>query len=213
MRVSDSGCGIERDAVGRVFEPFYTTKPVGKGTGLGLAIVHGVVTAHSGWVEVDSEPGSGTEFRIHLPLDAEQQVPPTPAADPRHAIAQATVAAVTGDRDLVLVADDDDALRNMLVRGLRAHGFEVEAAADGEAAVKRFAERPGAFAAVVLDWSMPGLEGPEAAAEIRRIAPGVPILLATGHGERDAGEGLEVVAKPFELAGLAQRLRARIAES
>jgi signal transduction histidine kinase len=205
MRVSDSGCGIERDAVERVFEPFYTTKPVGKGTGLGLAIVHGVVTAHSGWVEVESEPGSGTEFRIHLPLDGDEQS--RQAADPRHGIA---LAAAAGERERVLVADDDEALRNMLVRGLRAHGFEAEAAADGEAAVKRFAERPDAFAAVVLDWTMPGLEGPEAAAEIRRIAPDVPILLATGHGERHDAEGLEIVAKPFALADLARRLRERI---
>jgi CheY-like chemotaxis protein len=208
MRVSDDGCGVDPDALERVFEPFYTTKAVGQGTGLGLAIVHGVVTAHSGWVEVESEPGQGTEFRIHLPVEDDALHANPAPADPRHEIALATAAS---ERELVLVADDDDAVRQMLVRALEKAGFDVEAAADGELAVKRFAERPGDFAAVLLDWSMPGLEGPEAAAEIRRIMTDVPILLTTGHGEIETEDDLEIVAKPFDLAELIRRIRNRIA--
>jgi CheY-like chemotaxis protein len=208
MRVSDDGCGVDAEALERVFEPFYTTKAVGQGTGLGLAIVHGVVTAHSGWVEVESEPGRGTEFRIHLPVEDDAPTTSPALLDPRHEIALATAAS---ERDLLLVADDDDAVRNMIVRALERDGFDVEAVADGEAAVKRFAEHPDDFAAVLLDWSMPGLEGPEAAKQIRRIVADVPILLATGHGEMETDEGLEIFAKPFNLARLTLRLRDLIA--
>ncbi len=207
--VSDSGHGLDADTVERIFEPFYTTKPVGQGTGLGLAIVHGVVTAHGGWIDVESELGRGSHFHIYLPLETDDDTRGG-ATDPNDAIALSTAHA---QRERILVADDDEAVRTVLVRGLEANGFEVITAGDGDEAVKRFAAEPGGFDAVLLDWSMPGLEGPAAAEEIARIAPDVPVMIATGHGARETDSGIEIVAKPFDLAWLAARLRARIEEN
>jgi len=208
FHVSDTGHGLGPETLERIFEPFYTTKPIGKGTGLGLAIVHGVVSAHDGWIEVESEPGDGTTFHIYLPTgdDAPPQAPPT-QIDATDVIALSTVA---GHRDRILVADDDDAVRNMLVRGLEVRGFEVETAVDGEDALKRFSEDADGFAAIVLDWSMPGLEGPQVAAEIHRRDARMPILVATGHGQVETDQDLEIIAKPFDMDFLASRIRAHI---
>ena len=208
--VSDSGHGLDADTIDRIFEPFYTTKPVGEGTGLGLAIVHGVVTAHAGWIDVESERGRGSDFHIYLPIDDDTAMTDDQGADAESTNDTIALSTAGEHRERVLVADDDEAVRNVLVRGLEAHGFEVVTAEDGDEAVKRFAEDPDGIDAVVLDWSMPGLQGPEAAEEILRIAPDVPVLVATGHGAMDTEAELEIIAKPFDIAWLASRIRARI---
>lgn len=210
FHVSDTGHGLSADTVGRIFEPFYTTKPVGKGTGLGLAIVHGVVTAHGGWVDVESEQGEGTTFHIYLPADADDVVAAATATTPVASPDIIALSTVGDHRDRILIADDDPAVRSILVRALELRRFDVVAAVDGEDAVKRFREDGDGFVAVVLDWSMPGLDGPEAAAEILAIDPDVPILVATGHGQLETAHDLEIIAKPFDMDFLASRIRSRI---
>jgi PAS domain S-box-containing protein len=206
LTVADTGVGIPEDQHSRVFEPFFTTKPQGKGTGMGLAMVYGIVRNHGGWIEVDSAPGRGTTFRVFFPA---AEPPADGEPPPDRPLGRATVA----DRGRVLVVDDEELVRNVLVRMLASVGFEAVAAASGEEAVAYYREHGRDVAAVVIDFRMPGMDGRECYQALKAMDPDVRAVLATGGG---AGESMQdllddgvdaLVKKPFDLAGLDATLR------
>jgi signal transduction histidine kinase len=198
--VQDDGCGMATDTIEHIFDPFYTTKPVGEGTGLGLAVVYGVVQSHGGWIEVDSQPGAGCTFRILLPA-AEKE-----AEDPSDSEA-------AGGRDpgteTVLVADDEAALRRLVRNTLVEQGYRVVEAEDGDEAVRCFRDLTGEIQLVVLDQTMPRRDGFATLEAIRAIDPDVPAVIISGYSVAQEADdaGARFLAKPFDPEGLAQLVR------
>jgi CheY-like chemotaxis protein len=201
LEISDTGCGMTPEMQARVFEPFYTTKFTGRG--LGLAVVHGIVRGHRGGVRVESAPQLGTTFSVAVPTI-------TQPADPLSRLAPST--APWRSTGVVLVADDEDLVRDVAGTMLRQIGFEVVAVADGREAVHAFAADPGRFDLVLLDLTMPIMSGSEALRAIRQLRPDVPLLIMSGYNEQDtpaAGGDDQPVAflhKPFSLLTLRDRV-------
>jgi two-component system cell cycle sensor histidine kinase/response regulator CckA len=208
LRVIDSGEGMSEEVQRRMFEPFFTTKERGKGTGLGLAMVYGFARNAGGMVHVDSAPGVGSTIEIWLPAVGEAVpvlIDAPQAASPARANA--------GERPLVLLADDEAGLREMLRMVLEHEGFDVAEAANGREAVEVVGARADALAAVLLDVQMPEMDGVAALEEIRRIAPGLPVMLGTGYvGDEDlsalrTASSDELLTKPYDIRALIERLK------
>ncbi|MBU5611649.1 PAS domain S-box protein [Geomonas azotofigens] len=202
--MSDTGSGMDEETRTRIFEPFFTTKEVGKGTGLGMAIVYGIVKQHGGFINVYSEPGRGTTFRVFLPLakvaDAEA-TGPTELPPPR------------GGTETLLLAEDDAEVRRLLVNILTRFGYRVIEAADGQQAVELFAAHQESIALVVMDLIMPRKNGMEAGVEIVQMKPGTRILYSSGYtsdfmeqrGILD--QGIQLIMKPVQPVQLLRKVR------
>jgi CheY-like chemotaxis protein len=193
---------MDEATLAKVFEPFFTTKEVGKGTGLGLSLVYGIVTDSGGAIEVASAPGAGSTFTIYLPrVDS-----PALVADEDSGPVE------RGRGERVLIVDDEEALVAVTVEALKRLGYEPEAFADGTRALEAFRAAPARYDAVITDEVMPGLSGTELAAELRRLRPGLPIVLVSGYigpriTERAAGAGVdEILRKPAQSRELAAAL-------
>lgn len=171
ISVTDSGSGISRKDLVHIFDPFYTTKEVGKGTGLGLAIVFGIIKQHNGTVTVYSEEGKGTTFRIYLPLHDEQ---PVDAVQPEHH-------AIVGGHGLIMLVEDDLMVNTSMQRLLDVLGYEVQAYSEPNEALQAFAQTGAAIDLVILDVIMPGKSGKEVLAEMQRIRPDVKALFISGY--------------------------------
>ena len=201
LRVADSGVGMDAETAGHIFEPFYTTKGVGAGTGLGLSTVYGIVTGSGGHVGVQSAPGAGTTFVIHLPAARPVEV----AAEGRPAAPAGVVPSGT-----VLVAEDDEVLRGLIRSMLEQGGYRVLAARSGEEALATAAAYAGGIDALVTDVIMPGMRGPELAARLRATRPGVRIVLVTGYSdaplETELRRGDVLLNKPFGMEALLSTL-------
>jgi len=202
ISVGDSGTGIDRESLGKIFEPFYTTREVGKGTGLGLSIVHGIIKQHKGSILAESEPGKGTTFNIYLPLVDSHAVEDRPRISPPH---------VTG-METLLVAEDDEIVRGFMQKILQRAGYRVIPAENGEDAVERFKEHDD-ISLVLSDVVMPEKSGKEALDEIRRIKPDIKVMFISGY-TADAiekkgmfEEGAEFIMKPFKKDILLQKVR------
>lgn len=172
LTVTDTGTGIAPEVLEHVFEPFYTTKPRGEGTGLGLSTVYGIVKSHGGAVEVETEIGRGTTFRVLLPV----ATGPQPAGKE----SRSPFEVVRGHGRRILVVDDEESIRLVTVAALQRHGFVVETAIDGEDALQSFRRDPGRFAAVITDLMMPRLGGRELITELRWLAPQLPLIASSG---------------------------------
>ncbi len=200
LAVGDTGIGMDEDTQARIFEPFFTTKPPGKGTGLGLATVYGLVKQHGGGIEVDSEPGKGTRFRIYFPIADEVAV----AVRPR-----AGVAEVRGGRETVLVVEDDDQLRRSAKRILEAAGYQIVTAADGLEALE--ALRQTGVQLVFSDLVMPRLGGHALYDAARRAGHTTPFLFASGYSDPERAASLDPSApllhKPWTESDLLTRIR------
>jgi PAS domain S-box-containing protein len=203
LAMTDTGIGMSPDVLGRIFEPFYTTKGVDKGTGLGLSMVFGIVRQSDGWIHVYSEPGHGTTFRIFFPVATGEAVAAT-APPPR--------AAAHGNETILLV-EDDAGVRALATRGLQIHGYTVMAAQNGQDALKIVDAHHGPLDLVLTDVVMPDVSGPELAKILRVRAPHLKVLFMSGytddavirHGFLDAD--VAFIQKPYTPLGLAQRVR------
>jgi len=190
LEIRDTGCGIPPEALAHIFEPFFTTKFVGRG--LGLAAVLGIVQGHRGAIRVSSQVGLGTTFELFLPVatapvrETNSPLPIAVAPPPRH----------------VLVVDDEPTVRNLASAALTTAGFAVSTAADGEDALTQVRADPLRFDAVLLDLTMPKLDGEDTLMALRMLTPNVPVVLTSGHGEQVAqrfvGRGAaDFLPKPF----------------
>jgi len=201
--VSDSGCGMDEATMARIFEPFFTTKAPGQGTGLGLASVYGIVRNHGGLIAVQSALGAGSSFTLHLPANlqpAEVRVP-APLLGPK-------------GRGTLLLVDDEPAIRKVFSLLLTASGYTVLVAANGQEAIEQVMAHREVLSLVILDLTMPGLSGAKTFDALRELAPGLKVLLVSGHAEeRSAREILTrgaagFLQKPFDGATLEQKILA-----
>ncbi|MBI5676009.1 MAG: PAS domain S-box protein [Nitrospirae bacterium] len=172
ITVDDTGHGMDAETRNKIFEPFYTTKGIGEGTGLGLAISYGIIKQHNGYMNVYSEPGQGSEFKIYLPLieDAATLGKKTGAAVP-----------AKGGNETILIAEDDASLRKLSRMVLEAYGYSVITAEDGEDALTKFIENRDKIQLVILDMIMPKKNGKEAGEAIRKESPLTKILFMSGY--------------------------------
>jgi PAS domain S-box-containing protein len=198
ITVADSGVGMDEETSRRLFEPFFTTRPVGAGTGLGLSIVHGIVREHGGEIAVKSATGEGATFSVTLHTTSQ-----APSAAPARAAGSTGAAGVR-----VLVVDDEPAIVAVTRRALTDAGHAVTTAPSATAALEVFSRAPDSFDVVLTDQSMPKMTGTSLISELRSLRPTIPCVLMTGHGD-EAIERLarsldvfDIVAKPFALASL-----------
>ena len=189
MTVSDTGHGMTRAVLDRIFEPFFSTKPRDRGSGLGLSVVYGIIRQHGGHIAARSEPGQGTEFVVLLPCESSEPTPAeTSPAEP----------AAGGQESLavtVLLAEDSEAVRRIAEKVLRRVGARVIAVSDGQQAVDRFVANPEQFDLLFLDIMMPGLSGFEVAARCRSLRPDIPVLFSSGYAAESLGARVETAAK------------------
>jgi two-component system cell cycle sensor histidine kinase/response regulator CckA len=213
ISVKDTGTGIARADLDRIFEPFFSTKEVGAGTGLGLSTVYGIVRQTGGFVRVDSVEGQGTEFTILLPLHEQSEEEKEEAA-----VAKSIAAAPEPTQDLsgvgtVLLVEDEDPVRLFGARALRNKGYEVLEAKNGEAALEVINQTAGPIDLVISDVVMPQLDGPGLIREVRAQHPDMKVIFISGYAEDDFREALEresdihFLSKPFSLDQLAGKVK------
>ena len=170
LTVSDTGHGIDPTIMGKIFEPYFTTKEVGKGTGLGLSVVHGIVKDHGGDIRVYSDPGKGTAFNVYLPLMKKALEAVTPVK---------AIIYETGTERILLVDDEEPIVRLEEIM-LSKLGYHVTACTGSAEALEAFKANPAGFDLVITDMTMPNMTGDRLAKELNLIKPGIPIILCTG---------------------------------
>jgi PAS domain S-box-containing protein len=205
ISVTDTGTGIAPDLLDKIFDPFFTTKPVGQGTGLGLPTVLGIVESHGGFLQVDSEVGKGTVFKVYLPA--------APAEKERDTKQAESASLPRGNGELVIVVDDEPAIRDIASRILATHGYRPLTACEGNEALALFDQNRDCVKAVVSDLMMPRMDGPTTIRAMRKINPAIKVVMITGLGEegrvaeaKAAGSHL-VLSKPFTAEQLLLALK------
>ncbi len=215
IEVADDGPGIPPEVISKIFDPFFTTKPVGEGTGLGLATVYGIVKQSDGWIHVESKAGEGAAFRIflpvHIPLPGVASAPAPAAAAPKR----------KAPRDLsgvgrILFVEDEDAVRGVAARLLRARGYEVIEAADGEEALALAEQHSGTIDLLISDVIMPGIDGPTLLKKARGYLGTAPVMFISGYAEAEFSDllegetGVTFLPKPLDIKILAERVKQQL---
>jgi polar amino acid transport system substrate-binding protein len=204
VSVSDTGIGMDEKTRSRIFEPFFTTKEQGKGTGLGLSMVYGTVKKHDGFINVYSEPGNGTTFKIYLPaVRAAERADYKKTREPIEPL---------GGMETILVAEDDASIRRLTLAALKQFGYTAIEALDGADAVSRFNENREKIQLVLLDGIMPRMNGKEAFREIKAINPHIKCIFMSGYAEdifaKDSlPDGSEFILKPVSPFELLKKIR------
>ncbi len=201
--VRDTGCGMDKKTMARIFEPYFSTKEVGKGSGLGLAVVHGIVKTLHGFIEVESEPGKGSTFHVYIPA-LEKAAPVFAAID---------IKDIPRGTERILVVDDEDIIVTLNKSTLELLGYKVTATTNSKEALAKVYTHADAFDLVITDQTMPNLSGIELAQEIMKIEPDMPIILCSGYSsimteEEALAHGIKKYAmKPVDIRTLAQIVR------
>jgi PAS domain S-box-containing protein len=210
IEVADTGTGIPREIIDRIFEPFFTTKELGNGTGLGLSTVMGIVRTHGGFVNVQSQPGKGSVFTVHLPAQNE------PAGNEPEAVPANVLP--RGHGECVLIVDDETSIVSITQQTLETFGYRVLTAEDGAQAIGTYALHRAEIAVVLTDLMMPVMDGPSLIAALRRINPGVKVIAASGLNSnvnlsKVANAGVKhFLAKPYSADAMLVLLRKVIEE-
>jgi signal transduction histidine kinase len=203
ISVTDTGAGMNTDTQQHIFEPFFTTKEVGKGTGLGLAMAYGIIKQHEGMIEVYSEVGHGTTFKIYLPAQEKAVEEKVHETQPM----------LKGGAETILVAEDDETLQRLLTGMLTGLGYKVILTRDGEAAVETYSSHRDQIDLVILDMVMPRMGGREAYERIRTLGSDVPVIFMTGYSAEIAKSrfvletGAAFIQKPYGIAALGHKVR------
>jgi CheY-like chemotaxis protein len=204
LTVSDSGIGMDRETMENIFEPFFTTKEVGKGTGLGLSMVYGIIKQHNGNINVYSEVGKGTTFKIYLPL-AQTKIEAISKPE--------TNTLPEGKGETIIIAEDEPQVREIVRHLLQKSGYKIIEAENGEDAVKKFKDNRGTLSLVLLDVIMPVKNGREAYEEIKGIEPSVKIIFMSGYTDDIISkkglleEGFDLITKPINPETLVRKIR------
>ena len=205
VSISDTGHGMDKEILEHIFEPFYTTKELGKGTGLGLAMVYGIVKSHGGHIMCYSEPGQGTAFKIYFPVleanDVDQEVEPKKEAE------------ICGGHETILLVDDEETLLDLEQDMLRQYGYTAITAKSGEWAVEIYKTEKDRIDLVILDVGMPGMGGHKCLQELLKIDPEVKVIIASGYPSiGKVKETLEsgaagFIGKPYNLKDMLKKVR------
>jgi CheY-like chemotaxis protein len=204
VTISDTGAGMDEEIQKKIFDPFFTTKETGKGTGLGLAIVYGIIKQNNGHISVYSERGKGTTFRIFLPVVA--------AGEERESAAVSDAVSV-GGKEIILLAEDNEALRNMTASVLENFGYTVIPAEDGEEATRKFLDNRDSINLMVLDIIMPKKNGKEVFEEAKRLRPDIRALFTSGYpadliAKQGVHErGIHFLPKPSPINTMLRKIR------
>lgn len=203
LKITDTGCGMDRKTQEKIFEPFFTTKEAGQGTGLGLSIVYGIIKQHNGWINVYSEPLLGTTFKIYIPRILEIVEQEEFTLDQ----------IIRGGRETILLADDEEIVRDLGYNVLTNFGYNVILAKDGEEALKIYESRMSEISLVITDYSMPRFNGIEIANKIHNINPLQKIIIISGYIVEGSGLGKikhginAFIQKPYQPEFLAKKVR------
>ncbi|MFO0794517.1 MAG: PAS domain S-box protein [Candidatus Brocadiaceae bacterium] len=203
LSVSDTGMGMDKQTQMRVFEPFFTTKEVGKGTGLGLAIIYGIIMQHNGYIDVESEPGKGTTFRVYLPFieSKAEEIKPVFLAEP------------AGGNETILLAEDEEEVRRLTKTVLENAGYTVIEAVNGMDAINKFTLYRDKIRLLVLDVIMPEKNGKEAYDSIKELQPDIKAIFMSGYSENMVHKkgiikkGLHYISKPLTPTDLLRKVR------
>jgi signal transduction histidine kinase/ActR/RegA family two-component response regulator len=201
LTVSDTGCGMDASTMEHIFDPYFTTKEVGKGSGLGLAVVSGIVKRHEGAITVRSEPDKGTTFTIYIP-----------SVDVQSETAMQVDDVLQRGSERILLVDDEPAVMEMGTILLEHLGYNVTSQTDSVKALEVFRSSPDEFDLVITDYTMPKLRGLDFAMEVLRIRPDMPIVLCTGFSEKITPDsvkelGVELLLKPYGVRQISEMVR------
>jgi PAS domain S-box-containing protein len=203
ITVADTGIGMTQDILDKAFQPFFTTKPIGKGTGLGLPVVYTIVKSHKGMIDLESEPGKGTTFHVYLPVSEQQHSKGLQAIDP----------AALGGHETILIVEDEEAVGSMLQEFLTLSGYTVLKALNGVEGVQTFLEHKDAIDIIISDLGMPRLSGYDMFMRIREIDPDVRVILTSGYMDSDLKRKLldagarRFITKPYSPMLVARAIR------
>jgi len=202
LNVRDTGEGIEPAIIDRIFDPYFTTKEVGKGTGMGLSVVHGIVKRHGGGIRVESELGKGTLFEIYFPaLEKAAEEEKEPEGE------------IKVGSERILFVDDEESMVNLNHQRLERLGYQVKSTTKPLVALEWFRADPGQFDVVITDMTMPRMTGDRLATEVLKIRSHMPVIICTGYSERMSAKKAEAlgvskyIEKPIDLRNLASALR------
>lgn len=209
LKVSDTGSGMDKVLQDKIFDPFFTTKEKGKGTGMGLSVVHGIVTQMRGAIDVNSEPGRGTVFKVYLPVEKGKIVEQTSQSESN----------LKAGNESILVVDDDKAVLDMEKNMLERLGYQVTARTSSIEALEAFRADPDKFDAVITDMTMPNMTGDQLSRKVMEIKPEIPVIICTGFSERIDPKKAKTIGvkcllmKPVIISELSQQLRSVLDES
>jgi len=203
LTVADTGIGIEKDVMDKIFDPYFTTKETGKGTGLGLSVVLGIVKNCNGDIRINSEPGKGTEIQVYLPImDRKVDDIKTDRSEP-----------VRGGTEKILLVDDEETILRMEQQMLERLGYRITTRTGSVDALEAFKANPDSFDLIITDMTMPNMTGVQLAGEIKRIRPDIPVILCTGfsyqiNDEKSKALGIQgFIMKPVIMKEIAAKIR------
>jgi len=204
LSISDNGIGMDKKVIERIFDPFYTTKEVGKGTGMGLSVVHSIIESHRGFIDVESELGQGSTFNVFLPVIEEKAEKILEVVTTEH---------FQGGTERILLVDDEKMILEVAEQMLESMGYEVTTESSSVKALEMFKSNPDGFDLLITDQSMPNMLGAELSIEILKARPDMPIILCTGYSNKVSAESAREIGlrkymtKPYKPKELSEAIR------